>query len=257
MQSEVQSKMYNPSLVYLYSESARAATPVTRPSFILPGAGLAHWESFGLYEERPVMEWAHQFIRPTGVMLDIGANVGTYSVEFAPRCRAVHAFEPQRLVYNRLCGALAINDIRNVYTYNVALGTPEQRGQMLEMTVMSADSSGSSLDPVKIEHERKIKPENILGKESVRMACLDDYDLHGVELLKIDVEGYELNVIRGGVELLRRNDWPRILFECWHEAFNAEAKRETLGFLAELGYNVVDIAHHPHMLLATHRNQAW
>lgn len=245
---------YDTNASYLCADrpGGHTVTAVERPTFLVAGLGVDHWLKYGLFEEKPVMEWAHQFISKTGVMIDVGANVGTYTVEFAPRCAQVYAFEPQRFVYYQLCGNIALNNLRNVLAYNVALGSPSERGRHQLMTVMSPDCTGSSLDRTKIDHEKIIKPENLLGTEEVLMACLDDYDIGGVELIKIDVEGHELNVLQGGVEFLKRNRWPRVLFECWHEAFNAIHREDTIRFLEQLGYAVVPIRYYEHMMLATH-----
>ena len=64
---------------------------------------------------------------PMGSILDIGANMGTFTLPLAyynPKYVFV-CFEPQRMVFNQLCGNLAINGIQNVHTINCGLGESE------------------------------------------------------------------------------------------------------------------------------------
>jgi hypothetical protein len=66
--------------------------------------------------------------RPDPVVIDVGANFGTYTLAFAsyvgPRGR-VYAFEPQRLIYYMLAGSVALNSLTNVHCFNVAVGDHE------------------------------------------------------------------------------------------------------------------------------------
>ena len=58
-------------------------------------------------------------------IIDIGANNGHFTVEFAQYVGdngKVHSFEPQRIIFQQLCGNVFLNGLDNVYTYNVALG---------------------------------------------------------------------------------------------------------------------------------------
>ena len=77
------------------------------------------------------------------------------------------------------------------------------------------------------------------------MTTLDSYELSNINFIKIDVEGHEEKVLRGGVQTLERNQWPPILFESWPERMtNVPAKelRESLfAFLASLGYTITQI----------------
>lgn len=70
---------------------------------------------------------------------------------------------------------------------------------------------------------------------------LDSYNLCDIGFIKIDVEGMEENVIRGGIETIKRNGYPPVQFEC----FNAgnfdmtEEKRNSLfGLIESLGYHI-------------------
>ncbi len=59
---------------------------------------------------------------PEGVVLDIGANLGTFCLPLAKKItkHTYHAFEPQRIVYYQLCGNAFINGLDNVHCHNTA-----------------------------------------------------------------------------------------------------------------------------------------
>src|SRR6516225_7932523 len=66
-----------------------------------------------------------QLIRPGMMILEVGANIGSLTLPFARLVRPagrVIAFEPQRIIYQMLCGNLALNAIDNVLAYNSAVG---------------------------------------------------------------------------------------------------------------------------------------
>ncbi len=72
--------------------------------------------------EFALIRWALQFLPSAGhTFLDVGAHVGTWSLLFAQQCRHVHAFEPQRSTFHRLCGGIALSGAQNVTAHRLAL----------------------------------------------------------------------------------------------------------------------------------------
>jgi FkbM family methyltransferase len=147
-----------------------------------------------------------QVVRPGDVVIEVGANIGVHTVRLAqlvgPPGR-VHALEPQRLVFQTLCANLALNSITNTDCYLQAAGS----------------STGELPVPI-IDYER---PNNFGGiplgtdapwrseggdsaVEVVPLVMLDHTfaTLPRLRLLKIDVEGMELDVLQGGRELIMR-----------------------------------------------------
>jgi len=59
-----------------------------------------------------------------------------------------------------------------------------------------------------------------------------------IDLIKIDVEGFELAVIKGATKLLKANNFPPILFEVWDFEWFSTSKNELLEFIKNLGYEV-------------------
>jgi hypothetical protein len=74
------------------------------------------------------------------------------------------------------------------------------------------------------------------------------------------VEGFEKQVLEGSLETLKRNDYPKILFESWHEGFggddypSTQLRADLFAFLDGLGYRIVPIDGNADTFLAEHRS---
>ena len=81
-------------------------------------------EKYGEYSELETVIF-DQFVQPGQLVLEVGANIGVHTLFFSRKVGPeglVLAFEPQRIVYQTLCGNLAINSITNVFCWNTAVG---------------------------------------------------------------------------------------------------------------------------------------
>jgi FkbM family methyltransferase len=123
-----------------------------------------------------------------GNVLDIGANIGTHSLAFARTADHVWSFEPQQLTHYTLCANLLLNTIFNVTPLQLALGNSEGLIPMWtpDPTVRNA-SAGISVGE---------------GQSMVAMKKLDSLGIRDVYFIKIDVEGYEYEVLKGAQETL-------------------------------------------------------
>ncbi|UYO00446.1 MAG: FkbM family methyltransferase [Devosia sp.] len=162
--------------------------------------------SLDLYGEWCESEMAvlGQVLRPGDWVLDAGANVGTHTVFFAKavgnRGRVV-AVEPQRLVRNILCANLALNDLQNVRVVDAALGAEQGKVSI----------AGFGLDE-KRNHGRFSLEGAEPGKEKVAVRTVDRLGLKHCHLIKIDVEGFEREVLQGAADLIAQKQ-PAIWFE--------------------------------------------
>lgn len=72
---------------------------------------------------------------------------------------------------------------------------------------------------------------------------MDTYPLDNIGLIKVDVEGMEERVLRGGVGTIIRNNYPPILFECWNVGYygmTQEKHDRLFNFLKDLGYDIIE-----------------
>lgn len=149
------------------------------------------------------------------VALDVGGHVGTWAFNLAHWFKRVHAFEP--VVDHRACFEKNVT-AANVTLHACALGAKEGS---VSMHVDPASTGGAY----------------VKGTGAIPMRTLDSFKLEDVDLIKIDVEGLEESVLRGGLELL----------ETWRPVVIVEKKRDmslrfglpprgALGLLESLGY---------------------
>ena len=201
-------------------------------TYILPQINIEYYVSKGLFENR-LMDWTKQLCSKDKIFLDIGAHTGTYSVTLADRCQHVYAFEPQKMTYYALCGSVALSNLQNITCLNTGLGSTDQIGKQV-LKIVSNDGGGSSIHA----------SSGILKEEEIEVRTLDSFQLSNIGFIKMDVEENELFVLQGGLETLRRSNFPKILFES-----NTE-NTVLFDYIRGLGYRIVQIGGYSNMYLA-------
>jgi len=150
----------------------------------------------GIHERRETAFFRSR-IAESSICVDIGANIGYFSLLFASLSPqgAVHSFEPVPLNYHILSVNKLLNGFSNLTVNPEAVGDSEGNVDF----VISEDSGFSSL----VDTGRK----QVAQQTSVMMTTLDGYcDLRGiarVDVLKVDVEGAEERVVIGAHRLLQ------------------------------------------------------
>lgn len=146
------------------------------------------------------------------VVFDIGANIGTFTSWMAkafPRGK-VYSFEPQRAIFQMLSGNIAINNLYNVYTYNMGLGRENTKVEFEEPNYFQENDFGT------FSLVGDIITDKTTDKIVVQINTLDwfmeYYNIPKVHLLKIDVEGMDLDVLVGATKTLKKH-FPIIFIE--------------------------------------------
>lgn len=142
------------------------------------------------------------------VVADIGANIGLTSILFSTLSEKVFSFEPSPTTYALLKENLLQAGVSNVVPINLGLGDKRE-----EMTITFArnNRSGGYVSD-------KIRPESGHITENIEIDKIDNYffenDIHP-SFIKIDVEGFEKNVISGGLKFIE-NKKPVVVMEMNH-----------------------------------------
>jgi len=137
---------------------------------------------------REYEEWSHNELELTakyahGIVLDIGANIGTHTLTYARTATRVYAFEPQPFMFDMLCTNLLLNNVLNVTPIQCALGPVDG------ITHMNIH------DPTQINSPAG---EGVgKGESEISIHALDTLAIGRVDFIKIDVEGFELEVLKG------------------------------------------------------------
>ena len=167
-------------------------------------------------------EWSYgeitflsQLLNESDNVVEAGANIGAHTVflakELVPN-GIVFAFEPRRVLFQTLCGNLALNSLENVHAYDLALSDkPDAQAEGRIDFSAKLNLGGYALgDFVGNQEEIKIqKLDNLIDPKKV------------IALIKADIQGYELKLLIGSDELIKRdrpflyleNEDPKTSFE--------------------------------------------
>jgi FkbM family methyltransferase len=185
------------------------------------------------------------YLRPGDTFLDIGANIGLYTLAAARRVGGrgrVHAFEPCSQTFERLLDNVQLNRADNVSCHQVALSFENARAE-LTLANGGFDACNSLGKPYMGE---------TTGCEMVTTVTLDSFVAeHGVAgrntTLKIDVEGWENHVLAGAERFLAGDDAPLLCVEFTEEAalLAGSSCTELYRTLERLGYSMFNISSQP------------
>lgn len=190
---------------------------------------------YGFFDEHNIKEAINHLKDNPGIVLDIGANIGTFCCEIASRFPnyTIHAFEPVPLTFSELEKNIELNDFKNIVSHNI--GISNKVGVVEGQTAHSEGSFGSITLSEEVE---TLRSNDIIHVKSLYdVFTVDSFEFESVSLIKIDVEGMEHEVFLGAVDTIKRCR-PVILFECWNRDWFAEKRKELLEFVEGLGYNI-------------------
>jgi FkbM family methyltransferase len=172
------------------------AFPIYRPLY---GA-------YKAYVDRAERQLLSAILFPGAVVVDAGANIGIYS-QFLSRCigptGVVHSFEPSPENFRRL--QAATRKLPNVRLSQAAVGESSRRSTLYLS------------DKLNVDHRTYMQERDSGGTVPIEMVALDDYFKPGarVDLIKIDIQGYERHALRGADRVLADNPAIKLLFEFW------------------------------------------
>ncbi len=166
------------------------------------------WEQY----LHPIFE---EYIKPGDTVLDAGCYIGTHTIKFAQLCApgTVLAFEPHPDICKVARANVETNGIANVQLFEKGLS--DAPGGVSYAWISGDNLAASGLDN---------NPKGIPGgpdvararerKLSISLTSVDQLRLERLDFLKIDVEGYEIKVLRGAETTLARCR-PVVVLECW------------------------------------------
>ena len=194
------------------------------------------WRIFYGIRDNSLM-WAKKLVMPDSIVLDIGANVGSFSLRLASHILnknisdvCVHTFEPNPAIVRNLHENLALNPgIANIVKIH-PIGLGNEKGKL----PFRYDNSNSGAGRIVTNEEG----ETIF----IEIDRVDDFvntiNPHNISFIKMIVEGFEPHVFKGAAKTIEKYK-PPIFFEVtphWY-AENGSALSEILNQLNELGYS--------------------
>jgi FkbM family methyltransferase len=183
-------------------------------------------------------EWAEEelyllsfFLHPGAVVVDVGANIGTHALAFSRFVASgghVIAIEPQECVFNLLACNVLLNDVKHVSCIRALAG--QETGMRFSPPHDCASGTSAAVSFMNIDGARPANTGSALVLP-LQLIKLDDLVFARCDLIKIDVEGMELDVVLGASNTVRKYR-PLIYFE------QTSGRRfgDTFSFFQEINY---------------------
>lgn len=191
---------------------------------------------YGYYEKNTIALWC-SLIKPDDILVDIGANIGYYTVMGAQKAAKgfVYAFEPSSKTYAQLLGNIAANGLPNVEALPMAVGAP---AGMQPFYVSGPDNTAMS---------GLREAENFSGiTEMVNVVSFDEWaaanNIDRIDYIKMDIEGAETDALFSMKQTLRRLQ-PVLFIEVRGRLLQqfGHTPGDIYQFLFALGYTAYDI----------------
>ncbi len=164
------------------------------------------YRAFKAYTDRAERKLLRSILATEAVVVDAGANIGIYS-QFFSRCvgptGVVHSFEPAPENFWRL--QAATRNLANVRLSQAAVGECSGRSKLYVS------------DKLNVDHRTYATEGDSRCAVPIDIVALDDYFKPGqrVDLIKMDIQGYELHALRGTNRVLADNPAAKLLLEFW------------------------------------------
>lgn len=180
-----------------------------------------------------------RYLNKSDNIIDIGGNIGLFTCLAAVKAKEIHSFEPTPYIFNRLKENVDLNQLENCKLYNQALGSTNE--------ILSLNVSINGMDAWNTLG--KVPNESDFKKVEVDCIKLDTFfeknqwPVSHIQFIKMDVEGWEMNVIKGASNVFSAKDAPDLLIEITDENLNQNQVNgnQVLNELKSLGYHLYEL----------------
>ncbi|MEM7620781.1 MAG: FkbM family methyltransferase [Pseudomonadota bacterium] len=181
------------------------------------------------YGEFSELEWnlLEQIAPKGGVVAEIGSHLGSLTIPLAKqvgKTGKILAFEPQPILFQNLCANLSLNGLLNCNAFNAGCGKEKRTINIPDIKYDNVQNYGGI--------QLKMFDTFDVG-QPVEIIPFDNFGLTRLNLMKLDVEGMELEVLQGAQKTIERC-YPAIYAENHME----DSGKEVIRFLLDIGYNV-------------------
>jgi FkbM family methyltransferase len=178
-----------------------------------------------------------KLVRPNFIVVDIGANIGYTTLNFARICNngSVYCFEPDSDNYRKLQENIGRNNFPNVNALQIAVGSTSESKTLSKIEKHNPGAN-------------RILPTDThanYDSERVTVRTLDEVanelSIQKIDLIKIDVEGFELFVLKGALHVISKHH-PILFVELSEVNLKAHgiSTADLVGFIEKLGYEIKD-----------------
>ena len=171
------------------------------------------------------LRWLSDYLREGDVFVDVGANVGIYSLaaaEVVGSLGRVISFEPDPSNFDLLTRNVKLNGFENVRLVEAAVGDGKEKVAFFQ------DSNGENSQAWQDQEQQRRSVE-------VSQTCLDEVIPYRINLIKIDVQGFEVKVLRGARNSIKRQRQLALFLEVW--PYGIKGAGDSTGEMVSLLYD--------------------
>jgi FkbM family methyltransferase len=190
------------------------------------------------------------FVQPASHIVDVGANQGLYALPLSRQAREgrVYAFEPDPKLFATLKNNVQRNSALNVILFNAAAASRPSKLFLRPGRFNRGDN--------RIVHDENASSATVqVDAIPLDDAIADD----NIDLLKIDVQGYEAEVLQGAEKLLRANQRLLIFFEFWPHGLRlaGSGPEELFDLLQRAGFSLFRLGKNANLTPFTYAPASW
>ena len=197
---------------------------------------LGHWEFNQLLEILNIYEKFYS--QRNGTMLDIGCNVGSWSLPLAQRYQqnTILAVDCQQLALDCVNQTIELNDLHNIQVEYCAISDHCQQVQHNKIDYSwKANFGAYEFEPPM--HDSDFNGTLLPELDTIQIRSIDSFDLDSVVFIKLDIEGMEYSALKGSVDTIKRCG-PFVVFE--HHKTDQDSAVQLLKDLSYVIYNTID-----------------
>ncbi|MDF1672247.1 MAG: FkbM family methyltransferase [Vicingaceae bacterium] len=205
-------------------------------NFSLDISDIMAWYIYFDFKE-PAKEKLYSLIKNSNTVIDIGANIGETSLNFAKLVGdkgKIYSFEPDPINYKSLEYNLSLNNFKNISLNNLGLGN-----QAGTFKIHTYDNNNKGMNRI-VSNNSEVE-----NYREISVTTLNDYvkkqSINKIDVIKIDVEGFELNVLKGAKDVLKQFS-PDLFIELDESNLIEQGSSaiELIALLSEFNYNIVN-----------------
>lgn len=166
-------------------------------------------------------------------LLNVGSHIGSVCIPISLMIEKVSAIEAYPPTYQHLCENIQMNDIKNITTYNVAVGNSEEevyfmgmdKNCPIEKKNRVKNNTGGMHVFTEDDIKNNVRSSNLSDKKvKNKITKLDNMEIDQFDLMLVDIEGFEWDFLQGAKEKITKNK-PIIVIEIWK---NEKRKKENM-----------------------------
>lgn len=195
---------------------------------------------FGFYDKG--YEFLISKVKLNDCILDIGANIGYVSLRLAQTAiyGTVTGFEPALHNFSKCKANIGLNNFPNLSVHNLGIGSNPGT-----LHLRSSDPHNRGMNKIEVDNNDSAQ-ENEAVKITTVDAWIDETATSKVDLIKIDVEGYEMEILKGAENTISRF-WPNLFLEVNHKYLSefGSSSAQLFEWLSVRNYKICDVSGNP------------